>query len=302
MATTERLESKEPRKLRGKDPILAKPARPQTVVFGPPGIGKTWTALDFPDCYYIDCEGGANLPHYTKKLKDVGAIYLGPEDGANDFDVVIQEIMTLATTKHDRKTLIIDSFSKLYGTAVQIEYDRMLAHGERPAFANERKPAIACTRRMMRWLGELDMNVLIICHQKTKWVNGESVGDEPDFWDKMAYDCNLVLQVYRTGQTRRCRVIKSRFESFPESDTLDWSYAEFANRFGRDVLESDPVAIELATSIQVARIKDLVDILRIGDDDVAKVFDDAGVTRWEDMTSKRIATAISNLEKRIKQS
>lgn len=284
------------RKLRGKDPTMAEPSRPQVVVFGPPGVGKTWTSLDFPKCYYIDCEGGANLPHYTRKLKEVDASYLGPEDGANDFEVVIDEVITLATTDHDRQTLIIDSFSKLFSTAIQIEHDRMLAVGEKPAFGSEKKPAIAATRRLIRWINQLDMNVLLICHEKTKWVNGESVGQDADTWDKMFYELNLVLQVFKTGQSRRARVIKTRFEQFNEGETFEWSYATFADRFGADVIESASEAIDLATPEQVAEIKELIEILRIGADDIAKVWDSAGVTRWEDMTAERIAAAIKKLK------
>jgi hypothetical protein len=288
------------RKLKGKDPTTAKPSRPQVVVFGQPGIGKTWTALDFPSCYYIDCEGGANLPHYTRKLKEVDAAYLGPEDGANDFETVIEEVITLATTEHDRKTLIIDSFSKLFATAIQIEHDRMIAVGEKPAFGSEKKPAIAATRRLIRWLGQLDMNVLLICHEKAKWSQGEQVGFEPDTWEKMLYELNLILQVYKTGQTRRVRVIKSRFEQFAEAETLEWTYQEFAYRFGQEILEGDSHAIDLATADQVKDIKHLVEVLKIGPDEVTKVWDWAGVTRWEDMTKTRIAEAIKKLQGKMK--
>ena len=288
------------RQLKGKDPTTAKPSRPQVVVFGPPGVGKTWTALDFPNCYYIDCEGGANLPHYTAKLKAVKAAYVGPEDGACDYETVIEEVITLATTGHYWKTLIIDSFSKLFQTAIQIEHDRMIATGEKPAFGSEKKPAIAATRRLIRWLNQLDMNVLLICHEKAKWVQGEQLGFEADTWEKMMYELNLVLQIYKTGQVRRARVIKSRFEQFTEAESFEWSYAEFANRFGLEILEGESQNVDLATPEQVAEVKNLIEVLRIGADDIAKVWDSAGVTRWDDMTSERIAAAIKKLSGKVK--
>lgn len=288
-------------KLRGKDPKLARPARPQVVAFGIAGIGKTWTALDFPACYYIDCEGGANLPHYTDKLKKVHASYLGPEDGANDFDVVVEEVRTLATTQHDRKTLIIDSFSKLFNTAVQVEHDRLLNAGITPSFGSEKKPAIANTRRLLRWLTQLDMNAILICHSKTKWQNGEALGTEADVWEKTMYDMNLVVEVFKAGTTRRCRVIKSRFQEFKESEVVDWSYEEFAARFGKSVMESRSTPIEPATADQVATIKELIDMQKISQAHVQKVFDDAGVTRWEDMSSERIQKAIDNLSAKMKK-
>ena len=50
-------------KLKAKDPVLAEPSRLKLQIFGPPGVGKTWGVLEWPACYYIDTEGGANLAH-----------------------------------------------------------------------------------------------------------------------------------------------------------------------------------------------------------------------------------------------
>lgn len=288
------------KRLRGKSPKLAKPSRPQVVIFGPPGVGKTWQALDFPACYYIDCEGGANLPHYTTKLESVGASYLGPEDGANDFQVVIEEVMTLATTHHDRRTLILDSFSKLFQTCVQVEYDRLLAQGKKAEFGIERKPAISQTRRLVRWLDQLDMNVILICHEKAEWAQGEQVGVTFDGYEKLAYEMNLVLQIFRTGKTRRAKVVKTRFDCFEEGEVCEWSYDEFAKRFGEDVMQAESESVELAQPDQVAEIRSLIEVLKISDEDVAKVWDDAGVTRWEDMPADRIRKAIDKLTAKIK--
>ena len=48
-------------RLAAKDPTLAAPSRLKLQLYGPPGVGKTWGTLEFPACYYIDTEGGANL-------------------------------------------------------------------------------------------------------------------------------------------------------------------------------------------------------------------------------------------------
>src|SRR3954465_3746399 len=113
------------RALRGTDPKAAKPSKPKVLVYGKPGVGKTWASLDFPSVYYIDCEGGANLGHYTDRLKAAGGAYMGPSDGANDFNVVTEEIVTLATTTHHYRTLVIDSYTKIFNTAIAAEHQRM---------------------------------------------------------------------------------------------------------------------------------------------------------------------------------
>lgn len=287
-------------KLRGKSPKLAKPSRPQALIFGKPGVGKTWQTLDFPNCYFIDSEGGANLPHYTERLEKVGASYLGPEDGANDFAIVIEEVIKLATTDHDRKTLIIDSFTKLFQTAIQVEFDRLTKMRKKTEFGIEKKPAISMTRRLVRWLGELDMNVLIVCHERPEWFKGEQVGVTFDAYDKLGYEMNLVLQILKKGNSREMRCIKSRFSQFDEGDLAEWSYAEFAKRFGVELMTADSHPIELATAEQVELAKHLIGVLDIDLADISKVFDAAGVTRWEDMPADRIAKAITKLESRLK--
>lgn len=285
--------------LRGKAPSKAKPSRPQIVVFGAAGVGKTWTSLDFPNTYYIDVEGGANLPHYTAKLESVGAIYFGPEDGATDFDLVIDEIQTLATTEHDRKTLIIDSFSKLFNGDVQLEHDRIAAGGKEPAFGAEKKPAIAKMRRMVKWLGKLDMNVILICHEKPKWSDGEQAGYEPEAHSEISYDLNLVVQITRQGKTRKAKVVKTRFDSFREGELVDWSYTEFASRLGVDNLEAEFRSKAIATQAQCARMRELVDILAIDAKAIQKMFDKTGVTRWEEMTEAEIVKAIEFYGKKV---
>src|SRR4051812_44887619 len=108
-------------KLKAKDPQTAEPSKPKILIFGKPGVGKTWTSIDFPSCYYIDTEGGADLAHYTEKLKKAGGVYMGPEDGSLDFPTVIEQFQALASEKHEFKTVIVDSISKLFNTAVANE-------------------------------------------------------------------------------------------------------------------------------------------------------------------------------------
>src|SRR5664280_1663930 len=72
-------------KLKAKDPKTTEPSKPKILIFGKPGVGKTWFSLDFPSVYYIDTEGGADLAHYTAKLIKSGGVYMGPEDGSLDF-------------------------------------------------------------------------------------------------------------------------------------------------------------------------------------------------------------------------
>jgi len=291
------------RTLRGKDPKSAKPSKPKILIFGKPGVGKTWASLDFPSVYYIDSEGGADLGHYTDKLKASGGLYFGPKDGGNDFSAVLEEIITLTTVPHPYRTLVIDSFSKLFNTRVNIEAEAMLKANRdmSKTFGAEKKPAISQTRQMVRWFEKLDMNVILICHEKDKWENGEVTGQTFDGWDKLEYELHLAMNIVKQGKSRKARVTKSRLEAFPDGSTFDWSYAEFAQRFGREVIESAAVTVEPASEDQIRTVKGLEQIVRINDETKEKWFEKAGVSRWDDMDSQTIQACIDYLTKQIPQ-
>jgi hypothetical protein len=283
------------RSLRATDPKAAKPSKPKILVFGKAGVGKTWTALDFPSVYYIDTEGGANLSHYTDKLKASGGVYLGPDQGANDFNVVTDEITTLATTKHAYRTLVIDSLSKIFNTQVSADLERIQARqaakGDegKETYGAEKKPAVNWVRRWLRWFDKLDMNVILICHEKDQYRDGKLIGVTFDAWDKLDYELHLALNVSKQGASRKARVTKTRLEGFKDADTLDWSYAAFAERYGREIMEADATPTELATAEQVKAYDDLLKVVKV----------DAKVTeKWEENGDAADLTR-DDLQKRI---
>ncbi len=132
---------KKPSKLGAVDPKAAEPSRPKITVFGKPKVGKTWGALDFPSVYYIDTEAGADLAHYTDKLKKSGGMYFGREQGSQDFATVIEQVKALATEKHPYKTLVIDSLSKIYNMEINKEAERL---GDKDGFGASKKPSFHC--------------------------------------------------------------------------------------------------------------------------------------------------------------
>jgi len=280
------------RTLKGKDPKEAKPSKPKILIFGKPGVGKTWASLDFPSVYYIDPEGGANLPHYTDKLKKSGGTYLGPEDGANDFPTVLEEIITLATTQHAYRTLVIDSFSKVFNTRVAADYDRLAKLGRDmdKTFGAEKKGAIGTTRQMLRWFEKLDMNVILVCHEKEMWVDGKSVGQTFDAWDKLEYELHLAMQIVKNGNSRKARVTKSRLVNFPDGLVFDWSYTNFAEKFGREIIEANVVPVRLATAEQIKQYAALMEIVKVD----AKVLE-----KWEENCENIAELDEDGMKKRI---
>jgi hypothetical protein len=288
-------------RLLGKHPKKAKLQKPKLLVFGAPGVGKTWAAIEWPGVYYIDCEGGATLPHYTDKLEASGGAYVGPEDNANDFDTVVGQVLALATHKHDYRTLVFDSFSKLFNTAVQVEYDRLQSGGRdmSKSFGAEKKPAIAKTRQIISWLNRLDMNVLFVCHERVLWKDGESIGETFDAWDKLAYELDLTMQVTKIGTKRKARICKCRLEQFREGELIDWGYKPFAERYGAEVVEAESQPVEPATEEQIRVMVELAEVAKLDTEQRLKWFEKAGVTSWGEMDGDTIQKCIEFLKKTL---
>jgi hypothetical protein len=285
---------KKPTKLRAVDPKKAEPSKPKILIYGKPGVGKTWTSLDFPAVYYIDTEGGADLGHYTDKLKASGGMYFGPEQESLDFETVIGQIQALATEEHPFRTVLIDSISKLYNSAIAHEAEAL---GDKDAFGASKKPAIAFMRRLVNWLTRLDMNVILIAHERPEWgidSKGQrtEIGSTFDAWDKLEYELHLCLNIIKAGPARNAKVRKSRLTGFPDGETFTWSYTEFATRYGKDVIEKQTTQIILASAEQLEEVGNLIRVVKLPDGQEDKWLKAAGVDGWEEMDQDKVVKII----------
>lgn len=283
-------------KLKAIDPKTAEPSRSKILIYGKPKVGKTWISLDFPSVYYIDTEGGANLPHYTDKLKKSGGVYFGPDQGSQDFDEVIGQLKALATEEHPYKTVIIDSLSKVFNNEIAKEMERL---GDKDAFGASKKPAIRFTRQLINWIDRIDMNVILICHEKSVWSNEKIIGSTFDAWDKLEYELHLLLHIEERGASKKAVIAASRFEKFKKWESFDWSYDEFAKLYGRETLEGKARVLVLATPQQVEEVKYLVDLLKIDPDTTAKWMEKAKSESWAEMESSKIQACIDLLRKKL---
>jgi len=282
--------------LKAKQPEAVTPSKPKFLISGESGVGKTFFSLDFPKPYIIDTEVGATRPQYQEKLKKVGGVYFGKEEGSQDFESVINEIKSLATVKHDYKTLIIDSFSYLYLLEAAIAEQEVGSD-----FGRDKKAAQKPTKQLIRWLEKLDMTVILICHSKAKWARkGKEIyqdGTTFDGWDKMEYILDLWIEIQRGGKT--FLVKKSRIESLPQDSSMPISYDKFAEVYGADIMEAPTVPADLATDKQIKKVKKLIETLNIDNDQIAKWFKKVDVDEWEEMTQKQVEGLIDTLNKKI---
>ena len=290
-------------KLVAVPPKSAIPGKPKTLIYGPPGVGKTWCSLSFPTVYFIDTEGGANLGHYTDRLTVAGGVYMGPDQGALSFATVLEQVQALATEKHEFRTLVIDSISKLFNVAIADEAERLVKAGLKNEYGADKKPAVGNMRSLVKWLTKLDMNVLLISHEKDEYggvgVDREVIGKTFDCWDRLEYELHLCMHIRKNGASRLAKIRKSRLLGFPEGESIPWSYDDFAKRYGRDVLERATTTIELATESQVEEIETLMKVVKMPDGQIEKWFTAADVSSWSEMSTDQIGKCIANVKTRL---
>lgn len=280
-------------------PEIIKPAKPKFMLSGKSGAGKTIFGLNFPKPYLIDTEGGATREQYTSKLIKVGGAYMGKDQGSQDFKTVIEEIKELATSKHEFRTLIIDSYSKLYNIAAADAEARVGSE-----FGRDKKEANKPSRQLLRWIDRIDMTVILICHTRDKWERRGSevtcVGTTFDGFDKFEYDLDLWLEVLKVGKERSYLVKKSRIDVFPEGSDYPLDYADFSKRYGTDIVEGQSKPLDLASPEQVAKVAHLVELMKVDQDQIDKWLAKDEADGWADMSAMNIQKVIEWLEKKIK--
>lgn len=282
--------------LKAKKPEEVSIGKPKFMISGESGVGKTFFALDFPKPYLIDTEAGATRPQYQEKLIKSKGVYFGKEEGSQDFNSVLIEVKNLATTKHDYKTLIIDSFSYLYLLEASIAEETVGSD-----FGRDKKEANKPTRQLIRWLEKLDMNVILICHSKGKWARrGKEIyqdGTTFDGYDKLEYILDLWIEIPKGGKT--FMVKKSRIESLKQDDSLPLSYGKFAELYGKEVIESESVPTDMATAVQVKLINKYIEALNVDQAQIDKWFKKVDVESFEEMTNKQIDGLIAVLKAKV---
>lgn len=285
--------------LKGRKPEVVVASKPKIMLSGKPGTGKSFFALNAPCPYLIDCEGGATREQYVKKLISSKGAYMGIEDGSQDFQEVISQVRELATTQHPYKTLIIDSFSKLYNIEAAIAEERSGSD-----FGKDKREADKPTRKLLNWLSRCDLTIILVCHQKDKWIRqGAQLimeGSTFDGYKKLDYELDLWLETKLVGQSRHATVVKSRIDGFPVGTDIDLDFKSFETLYGKAVVDGPVKQIILADSKQVEEIRRLVDLLKVPEGDFDKWLTKAQATEVEDLSQENADKMLKFLNAKIK--
>lgn len=290
--------------LKGRKPELIASPKIKMCIFGTYKTWKTRFALQWPSTYYIDVESGAKLPLYKQDLIKNGGIYFGPEDGAQDFSLVLTEVRNLLTTKHDRKTLVIDSVSELEGISVAKEEERLDEAKKEAKFGAQKKPAIKSMRRLFNYIRAIDMNVILLAHKKDAWEGSgddrKVIGTTYDGWDKIGHKIDLLCESKLVDTQGQMVVKGSRYEAFPIGRTIPMDYIVFSQMYGKEIIEKPVVPIVPATPEQVAEITRLIALLKISEEEVDKWLAKAEAEEIEDLSKEHAEKIESFLNDKVR--
>lgn len=285
--------------LKAKQPELIKPSKPKFMISGKSGTGKTIFALNFDKPFYIDAERGATRKQYVDKLIASGGAYMGVEEGSQDFREVISQVRELATTQHDFKSIVIDSFSNLYVLEAASAEERLGSD-----FGKDKREANKPSRQLMRWLERVDMNVVLVCWQKDKWSRRERElimeGSTYEGPPRLDYSLDLWLETKMVGQKRFANVVKSRIEGFPVGTDIELSVEAFKRLYGQAIVEGEVKPIVLATPDQTGEIKRIIDLLKIPEEDIDKWLTKAQAVELEDLSKDNAAKFLVFLQNKLK--
>lgn len=284
-------------KLRAKKPEVNEP-RIKALLYADKGAGKTHFCCTMPESYYIDSEGLEDYPHLVKMLRDNGGdlVYL------TELSEIIQEVKTLISTKHNYKTLIIDSISFPFGWISQLEAERLQAKAPNTE-GTEFGANLAKAKRLIFQLGillsRLDMNVIVVAHEKAKFMDGKEVGKTFDINDKMAYSLGAVWNLKLMGQTRKMFIEKSRYAEMKTGEFIDFNqgYDVLKDLFGEEVFKRESKITELASNDQIGECKRLIKLLNIPDEKVQKIVINAKSQSLEDMEKVKMDEFINWMKK-----
>ena len=263
--------------------------RLKLMLFGSAGVGKSWAASSFPHSYIIDGERG--LDHYTDHLAESHSVVLQTTNA----EEAIEEVRSLGTEKHGYRTLVIDPITTLETDLIE-RAEKEFGAGDMRVWGKRDRTM----RRLINLVLNLDMNVILVAHGKVEYGDKMAkLGTTYDGWKRLIYAFDLAIELERRGARRVGIVRKTRIEAFPDGDVFDFSYAEIAKRYGEGVVEREAVPVAAASPERVARLKALIDLLKLDSDTVGAWLKKANVDGLDDMPADAVEKCIDFVDKKI---
>lgn len=279
--------------LKFKKPEI-KMQRLKAMFYGDMGTGKSWCACQFPNTAFIDTEDTTSKTKYAEAiLKNNGQTLV-----TGDLDEIIGQVKDLMTTKHDFKTLVIDSLSVPYDNHV-IECERTVGNefGRHVTAANKKM------KLLVSLLLRIDMNVIVTCQAKKEYGSNMSViGQTYSCFNRLGYMFDLVFETQARGKDNFIAITKkSRLDEFPMFESFAFNYDEVIKRMGIELINKESVPQTLASEKQVEEIKKLIDLMKIPEETYSKWLEKHNAEEFEELSQEVAQKIIDHLNQQIEK-
>jgi len=276
--------------LKFKKPEI-KQQRLKAMFYGEMGTGKSTCACQFPKTAYIDTEDTASKKKYANLITQNGGAVLA----TGDFDEILQQVKELMSTKHEYKTLVIDSLS--------VPYENLQAECERTTGSEFGRHVTAANKKMkllVNLLLKMDLNVIVCCQAKKEYgTNMSVIGQTYSCYNRLGYMMDLVFETQIRGDKFYAITKKSRIDEFPMNETFTFSYDEVIKRYGVEYIDKDVVPQELATKEQIEEVKRLVDLFKVPEETYMKWLDKHNAEEFEELSADVIQKIIDHLKSKL---
>jgi len=284
-------------------------SRLKILVFGGSGIGKTRFALRFPKPVIIDLDGGSRrygkefnfsrLPH-IETVKDV--------ENAVNF---------LRKEKHEYKTLIIDPITKFW-EMLQEEWEQKFLTRNKSGKGfkfeyydfqpNDWRHIKADLKTFIRWINQIDMNVVAIARAKKEYKDGQFMvptGEEvPDAERNAIFEFDTVLQVFFNAKKEPTALCwKDRDHHLPSLPTeFSFTYEAIEKMVGKGTLNRAIKFVKRISNEDIDRVTKLMEQLEISEERMVKQLKEKDIADSIDMIpEKEVSRIIKGLEKMLKE-
>lgn len=285
--------------LRGKKP-QKRNKRLKMLLFGEAGVGKSLAAIQMPCPYIIDIDGGLNHEQYTSVIERQDGVVA---DDIHSIDELINEVKELRKTKHNYKTLVIDSITVFEEELV----DRIERSANAKDYMKGYRERQKKVKELKRLLEKLDMNVIITSQSKVNWIKeGKELisdGTKPNCDKDWAYFLDLMIEIEKDKKSgkRYAYARKTRLpDKFEEDKPFVWSFEELAKRYGMDDMTRESISIRPATDEQVIRMRELIKLSNAKEEWIDKKLANAQVNDWDEMEYDELQEIIDKLDEYVK--
>lgn len=276
--------------LKFKKPEI-KQQRLKAMFYGEMGTGKSTCASQFPKTAYVDTEDTTSKKRYAQMIIDNGGAVLA----TGDFDEILQQVKELMSTKHDFKTLVIDSLT--------IPYENLQTDCERVTGSDFGRHVTAANKKMkllINLLLRMDLNVIVTCQAKKEYGSNMSViGQTYSCYNRLGYMFDLVFETQIRGDKFYAVTKKSRIDEFPMNESFIFSYDEVIKRYGAECIEKIVVPQELATKSQVDEVHRLIDLFKVPEETFMKWVEKHNAESFDELPQDVIQKIIDHLKSKI---